>query len=167
MSVNTANGDNNGTVVDDLTKRLVPVTLKDMHRHSLLENGRALNALDLPMDDGIIIPEELSSDKWCWRHTIGGKLCKSTDRYPTSAMRWALVSTLGTHSAWHTDTDGLCTKIEIINEEGLKVWFVAVNRANNPGFCNLDTFLDKIDVSKANTDRWDVEAIVLTPGDKL
>jgi hypothetical protein len=57
--------------------------------------------------------------------------------------------------------------VEIQNEEGLKIWFVAVERECGKPFSGLSTFLHNFDVDEPNTDRWDVEAIILTPGVKL
>ena len=156
------------SVSHDLSLRQVKSTLEDVLRHANDQEGRALNALDLPMDDGVVqIPSALSSDKFSWRYTINKKLCKASDRFPSSAMRWALVSSSGTHSSWHTDADGLSTMVEIQNEEGLKIWFVAVERECGKPFSGLSTFLHNFDVDEPNTDRWDVEAIILTPGVKL
>jgi len=116
------------------------------------------------MEDGVSLPETLCSDKWAWQHTIRKRLCKATDRFPTSAMRWALVSTAGTHSAWHVDAEGLATMVQVQNEEGLKIWFLAVGRDPLGRITNIYSDWDS---EKPNTDRWDVEAVVLTPGMKL
>jgi hypothetical protein len=152
---------------DDLKTRLIQSTIRDILRHANDEDGRALNALDLPMEDGVSVPAVLSSDLWSWQHTRNKKLCKNSDRFPTSALRWALVSTAGTHSSWHTDTDGLCTLIQVQNEGGLKIWFVGVEKEGPKPFTGTSTFLEELDVDAPNTERWDVEAIVLTPGVKL
>jgi hypothetical protein len=116
------------------------------------------------MEHGVSLPEALCSDKWAWQHTIRKRLCKVTDRFPTSAMRWALVSTGGTHSAWHVDAEGLATMVQVQNEEGLKIWFVAMGR--DPLGRIADIYRNW-DSEKPNIDRWDVEAVVLTPGMKL
>jgi hypothetical protein len=155
-------------VVSNLQARHVKATLEDILRHANDEEGRALNALNLPMEvGGAQVPSSLASDEWAWKHTINKKLCKATDRFPNSAKRWALVSSSGTHSSWHTDADGLCTMVEVQNEGGLKVWFVAVEREGEKPFSELTTFLRDWDVDKPNTEKWDVEAIILTPGVKL
>ena len=57
--------------------------------------------------------------------------------------------------------------VEVQNEEGLKVWFVGVERESGPSFSGITTFLEEFDTEMPNTERWDVEAIVLTPGVKL
>jgi hypothetical protein len=65
------------------------------------------------------------------------------------------------------DAEGLGTMVEVRNEGGLKVWFVAVKGEDRAPFSGLTTFLGDFDAEKPNTERWDVEAIVLTPGVKL
>jgi hypothetical protein len=154
-------------VAHNLQSRHVKATLEDILRHANDEEGRALNALDLPMED-VQVPSALASDKVSWQVTINNRLCSASSEYfPTAATRWALVSTSGTHSPWHIDTDGLCTMVEVQNEEGLKIWFVAVEREDKKPFSGVTTFLGDWDVENTNVDRWDVEAVVLTPGVKL
>lgn len=150
----------------NLNARVVDATIEDVLQHAFNDEGKSLNALDLPMEFGVDIPEALGSDMWSWQQTIRKPHCKLSDHFPTSVMRWALVSTGGTHSCWHTDADGLGTMVEVRNEGGLKVWFVAVEREGGAPFSGLTTFLN-FDTETSNTDRWDVEAIVLTPGVKL
>jgi hypothetical protein len=154
-------------VKHDLAGRLVTATLQDILHHAYKEDGRALSALDLPMEDGVPLPEMLCSDKWAWQHTIQKRLCKSSDRFPTSAVRWALVSTAGTHSGWHIDAEGFGTMVQVQNEEGLKIWFVAVDREGRDPLGRISHIYDDWEAEKPNTDRWDVEAIALTPGMKL
>jgi len=153
--------------VHNLNSRVVEGTIEDVLRHAFDEEGKALNALDLPMEFGVDIPEALGSDMWAWQQTIRKPHCKPSDHFPTSVMRWALVSTAGTHTCWHTDAEGLGSMVEVRNEGGLKVWFVGVEREGGAPFSGLTTFLDGFDVEMPNTERWDVEAIVLTPGVKL
>ncbi|KAJ3507583.1 hypothetical protein NLJ89_g6218 [Agrocybe chaxingu] len=133
----------------DLTSRLRSATLDDILLN-VEEDAKALNALDIPMEDSVRPPASLSSDLWAWKHTVGLKLCKKTDRFPSSAMRWALISTCGAYSPWHIDTDGLCTMISV--QSGCKC---------------IELFLKDFDVEAINDDRWDMEAILLTPGTKL
>jgi hypothetical protein len=137
-------------VTHNLQARHVKATFEDILRHANDEEGRALNALDLPMED-VHVPSVLASDKISWQVTINNRYCDvSSDHYPTAATRWALVSTSGTHSAWHTNTDGLCTMVEVQNEDGIKIWFVAVER-EDARFSWIDAFLLG-DVEQPNTD---------------
>jgi len=153
-------------VDSDLNVRGRLGTMKDLLDGSKI--GRALNALDLPMQTGAEVPSSLSSDLWAWTHTYNRRLCKTTNRFPTAEMKWALVSTQGSYSAWHLDCDGLCTMIEV--QTGAKLWVVARPK---PGedirsfLTRIDSFLQNLDVTSLNDDRWDCEAVLLTPGTKL
>ena len=117
------------------------------------------------MVDRIQVPEALSSDMWSWQRTINKRFCKTSDPFPIPGSRWASVSTSGTHNLWQTE--GLCTLVEIQNEGGLNICFVAAEREGGKPFSALTTFLGHWDVNKPSTDRWDVEAMVLAPGVKL
>ncbi len=57
--------------------------------------------------------------------------------------------------------------VQVQNEEGLKVWFVAVDRVGRDPLARISNIYKNWDAEKPNMDRWDVEAIVLTPGMKL
>jgi len=151
----------------NLNAHIVEATIEDILRHAFDEDGKALNALDLPMEFVVDVLSSLSIDMWSWQQTIRKLHCKLSDHFQTSVMRWALVSTAGTHSCWHTDTDGLGTMVEVQNEEGLKVWFVGVERESGPSFSGITTFLEEFDTEMPNTEIWNVEAIVLTPSVKL
>jgi hypothetical protein len=153
-------------VTEDHMLRLRNGTLQDILDNVNSPNGKALNALDLPMEDGIAAPQSLSSDMWAWARTVGLKLCKKRDRFPTTAMRWGLVSTADTYSVWHIDCDGLATMIEV--QTGCKLWVLARPRRDEDLSCfsRLDAFLN-FDADAVNDDRWDCEAVLLTPGSRL
>ena len=154
-------------VEDQLHSRLRYGTMADLLDHAN-EAGKALNALDIPMEDGVQVPPSLSSDRRAWTHTVGFKLCKKSNRFPNSAMRWALVSTSGTYSPWHIDCDGLGMVIEV--KEGSKWWIIARPK---PGeslqqlLSRIEAFIDVFDPRVSNADLWDCEAILLTPGTRL
>ncbi|KAJ3507190.1 hypothetical protein NLJ89_g6444 [Agrocybe chaxingu] len=150
----------------DLSSRLRSATIDDILLHAN-SDGKSLNALDIPMEDSVRPPSSLSSDVWAWKHTVGLKLCKRTDRFPSAAMRWALVSTSGAHSPWHVDCDGLCTMVRV--QSGCKWWVIArpKEELHLEAFCDVDTYLNSFDIESANNDRWDLEAILLTPGSTL
>lgn len=147
---------------DSFKGRLCHGTAGDILRNVNGPDARALNVLDLPMENGPLVPTFLASDMWAWTHTVGKALSKRGDRYPGAAMRWALVSTADTYSPWHIDCDGLATMIEV--QTGCKWWVVArPKEGDNSAFARMDTFRD-FDVAATNEDRWDCEAVLLTPG---
>jgi len=150
----------------NLNSRLCSATLKEVLNHGL-RDGKSLNALDLPMEGGVRPTDALSSDLWAWRHTNGLKLCKRTDRFPSAAVQWALISTAGAHSPWHIDPDGLATMVVV--KSGCKWWILARPKkgAKYPSFSAIGTFLDGFDVEAVNDDRWEYEAILLTAGTTL
>ena len=48
----------------NLNAHIVEATIEDILRHAFDEDGKALNALDLPMEFGVDVPESLGSDMW-------------------------------------------------------------------------------------------------------
>lgn len=153
-------------VDEDHTLRLRRGTIQDMLDNACSPGGKALNALDLPMESGVVPSELLSSDMWAWGQTIGLRLCKKTDRFPNTAMRWGLASTANTYSVWHVDCDGLATVIEV--QTGCKLWVLARPRKGEDwsSFAKTDSFFN-FDTNATNDDRWDCEAVLLTPGTQL
>lgn len=149
-----------------LTSRLCWGTMQDLLDNAHSPGAKGLNALDLPMEDGNLPARSLSSDRWAWEQTRGLKLCKRSDRFPNTAMRWGLVSTADTYSVWHIDCDGFATVIEV--QTGCKLWVLARPKAGKSfsSFSNIQTFLD-FDPEATNENLWDCEAILLTPGTQL
>lgn len=166
LHINFLNADMSIPVDGDLTIRLRWGTIQDILDNVNSCGGKALNALDLPMENGIPPPQSLSSDRWAWEQTRGLKLCKRSDRFPNTAMKWGLVSTADTYSVWHLDCDGLATEIEV--QTGCKLWVFARPRKGSDLSCfsKIQTF-SHFDPEGTNADFWDCEAILLTPGTRL
>ena len=71
------------------------------------ENGRILNALDLPRSLSGVAAKQYNSEVSAWRSTQDRPFCKG--RYPTADKYWELVATAGAWSWMHIDADGLAT----------------------------------------------------------
>ncbi|KAH6869620.1 hypothetical protein BKA70DRAFT_1029423, partial [Coprinopsis sp. MPI-PUGE-AT-0042] len=130
-----------------------------------------VNALNLPMPPGLR-PEHnfpFSSEHVAWLRTLGNSFC--FDTYPTSHMRWSLVAFNGALHYLHIDSDGFGTWLEV--KHGLKLWVIVRPKDGSasgpvPSFTEIDGFLKFFGQGDLpNSDRWDVEAVVLKPGSRL
>lgn len=142
-------------------------TLEDLYWHSLLPNGRILNALEFPGPGNAKNPDvQLSSDTVAWDQTQELKpFCKkATSEKPLSDIRWGLAATAGAITNWHIDTNGFCTYIDV--QEGAKWWVVAQERKEGPSFASTNLYT-KFDPQEVNLNLWEVHAVYLTPGDRL
>ena len=140
-------------------------TLADLYWHSLLPNGRIINALEFPEPGDAKNPDiELSSDTVAWDQTKEKPFCKKNMEKPLTDIRWGLAATAGAVTNWHLDTNGFCTYIDV--QEGAKWWVVAQERKGGPSFASRDLY-NKFNPQDANLDLWEVHAIYLTPGDRL
>ncbi|KDR86190.1 hypothetical protein GALMADRAFT_219157 [Galerina marginata CBS 339.88] len=125
-------------------------------------NGKILNVLDLPLGWKGAIPTPFSSETRAWMATEGLPYCKTP--LPADALRWALAATAGAHHSWHIDANGFGAKILV--GCGGKLLFVGRPRAPD-AFENVNMFINNMDTYSPCTERWDVEAIYLEPGDAI
>lgn len=78
-------------------------------------------------------------------------------------MRWGLAATKDARHFWHIDSDGFASYF--IPQCGKKVIFIgksldwATKRSYHP-FANSNVF-GEIDLTKANSEFWDVEYVIL------
>lgn len=128
---------------------------------------KALSALNLPgtRDPFPVLP--FSSEWFAWTEVNGcSSYCSYSDQYPLSDMRWALASTGSAHHYWHIDSNGFGTFIKV--ETGIKLWLIARPKSQNfEEFATVDIFTSRYVLHESNYDIWDVELIVLEPGDVL
>lgn len=133
-----------------------------MLEESKRPNGKALNALDLPMlyaEEGTT--SKLSTDRVAFQATIGTTAFpRATDYFPLNQMQWGLCNTPGTLHAGHIDSDGTATEVRPKNEEAGKWWIFAIPR-NGKSIADIDFFGGSYDPYRANTELFTYEAIYL------
>ncbi|KAF9043457.1 hypothetical protein BJ165DRAFT_1405754 [Panaeolus papilionaceus] len=145
-----------------LGKRLRSGTLAQVLQCATMENGKILNALDLPMPTALLEESSFMTDLVSWRLAMGELNCPRGEEYPTSKFRWALVITKGGTHWVHVDNDSFATFI--CPRTGAKWWIIATPKE---GFEHAAEFahLEKgYDASLPCPDLWNYEAILLTEG---
>lgn len=133
------------------------------NRHA---SGRILNALDLPLYDGNVEPNEYTSDLHAWDVTRGHHHIDHSSSYPTEHMRWALAGHENALTFLHIDCEGLCTDVTVA--DGGKAWGFLRERPGNPlssiNFFLKDSFrLDQV----LRSSEYDFELVALRPRDRL
>ena len=112
-----------------------------------------------------------STDSAAWKSIKGTKYCPTDQPLPTGDLRWGLAATAGALSLWHIDSNGFATYLD--PKSG--AMFVIVGRRKFDGvggshlesFSEVDIFLNKFEAELPNADRWDLEAVILSPGTRL
>ncbi|PPR03258.1 hypothetical protein CVT26_008086 [Gymnopilus dilepis] len=129
-------------------------------------NGRILNGLDFPMFNGSRELNSFAVDLAAWYAARGLYTTNSSAPYPTEHMRWGLVGHRNTFTFLHIDCDGLCTDNGPCC--GSKLWGFLSPRDELP-LSSTKFFLDQgfhlNDVTPES--KYDFEAIVLRPGDRI
>jgi hypothetical protein len=128
------------------------------------ENGCILNGLDFPMPGANNFPTSFASDVVAFNRTIDMPMCNRDVIYPSPSMKWALAANSNAYHAWHIDCDGFGTVIKVA--AGMKWWLVAKPKLGS-SFSGISLFMKNYDLSAINNDKWDIEAILLTPGSTL
>jgi hypothetical protein len=156
---------------DDYSQQQKIGTLQQILEASRRENGRILNALDLPRSLSGVNGSNYASEVFAWRATQDRPFCKG--RYPTSDNYWELVATRGARSWLHIDADGLATRFEVVC--GAK-WIV-IGRPPLAGeegddilnhfFSDRRLFTGEFAVEDASSALWEYEALYLAPGTAL
>lgn len=140
-------------------------TLKDLLWHAQQPAGRILNGLEFPSPIGCSNPDQqLSSDDAAWVQTTFRPFCDRETQKPLSDTRWGLAATGGAISYWHVDSDGYGTYVDV--QVGIKWWVVATPKAQGPKFSTKSIYAT-FDPQEVNSDIWDVQAVLLRPGDRL
>lgn len=152
-------------VKDDYNVRQRSGTLIDLYKSAQSPAGKALNALDFPMQCAEHPPHSFATDVKAWTRTLRSN--NQADEYPTTSTRWGIAATSGSYHRWHVDTDGFGTWLDC--KTGGKVWFIAIPKAGNgfTQFAARDLFQADYSMESNNLHLWNVEAVLLTPGTRL
>jgi len=111
-------------------------------------------------------PNAYAVDLVAWDFTRGKHGCASEFPYPTEHTRWGLAGTANTMTFVHIDSDGFNTFLKIVC--GMKVWGVYKEKlpatlSSTNAFLHPSFHLNAVD----ETTRFDLEAVVLKPGNLL
>lgn len=156
---------------DDYSQQQKIGTLHQILEASRRENGRILNALDLPRSLSGVTGSHYASEVSAWRATQDRPFCNG--RYPTADNNWELVATKGARSWLHIDADGLGTRFEVVC--GAK-WIVIGrpplvdedgDEIINHFFSDRRLFAGDFAVEDAGSAPWHYEALYLAPGTAL
>ncbi|KAG6825256.1 hypothetical protein H0H92_004277, partial [Tricholoma furcatifolium] len=152
--------------------RLQDFTFSDVERprrgrpqHLLDHQDRMLSALNLPavVDEFERFP--VFSDQKAWLHAAGRPYCSEKEPYPVPDMRWYLAST-GSFHEWHVDSNGLATFVFPMS--GIKLWYIGTPKSRSfSDFRRVELFTNGYENYLPNSDLWDVEVVVLSPGTGL
>ncbi|KAF6746522.1 hypothetical protein DFP72DRAFT_973400, partial [Ephemerocybe angulata] len=136
--------------------------LYDCHK-APREKKKSLNALSFPNPDAGIVPTPYASDVRAVQRTRLDPGCISA--LPTGDIRWGLAATEGAHSYWHIDTQGEGTSLRI--SRGQKGWFAAEPKVKADLGSTMFWTDQMLDVMKLSLNDYDVEGVILNPGDML
>jgi hypothetical protein len=139
-------------------------TLEDMLRCHRKES-KIVNALDFPMLSAPHPPTSFASDLVAFRDTVDLPMCGRAISFPMASTRWGLAATSGAHHLWHIDCNGFCTYID--TQTGMKWWIVAKPKLGSMHFSDATLFTEQYDISAANLEKWDLEAVLLLPGSRM
>jgi hypothetical protein len=145
--------------------RVMTGTLKDLLWHSSHPEGRILNGLEFPHPSGCQDPDlQMSSDNIAWVQTTYKPYCKRETQRPFSDLKWGLAATAAAVTYWHADSNGYATYVDV--QVGVKWWVVATPKDGGPRFAHSNLY-STFDPQEVNSNLWDVEAVILRPGDRL
>ncbi|KAJ3500929.1 hypothetical protein NLJ89_g9572 [Agrocybe chaxingu] len=151
---------------DNYKARLKTGTLRDVYE-SAKSKRKILNALNFPQNMAPIKRDYLRTDAAALELTRGqDRDWKPTDKFAIGDFYWDIVGTRGAWHPIHIDADGLATLIAV--SCGVKIWIVARPRgrlSDYSDFASPNLFLEGFEFTKACREKWELEAMVLMPGD--
>ena len=160
--------DHSIAVEDDGNVWLREGTLPQILQCLLQVDGKILNALQFPQARFGYqwdLAEHISTDIFAWELTKGSVGCKEDESYPTTDMRWGLAALKGTIHYNHIDSDGYGTYIDV--KAGLKYWMILTPKTPDI-MVHIGLFYDpEFNLNSPSTGLFDVEAVLLMPGDTL
>lgn len=144
-------------------------TLEDLAREAKLEDGKILNALDLPMAGrGHVPAHQIATDRVAFHSTIdrAAGYPRATDNFPNES-EWGLGATGGTVHPRHVDAEGTGTEVDIKNKEGKKVWIIFTPKPGARSAADADYYKGEYDPWKAVLEGTIAEAVVMKYGNRL
>jgi len=141
-------------------------TLEHILENAHNPNGAIINGLSFPLPLSAIKRDQLCGEVEAWRLTEGLPYRTKKALYPTSDMRWGLVSTAGSRHWAHLDCDGLATFVDMLRG---KKWWILLRphlEGEPDASAHVDVYLNDYDPAVA-VKTWDAEAVLLTPGTRL
>lgn len=114
--------------------------------------------------EGFRPPVTIATDRLAFRATFRDPKCLRSAPFPEPDMYWGLAATRNAFHQFHIDTDGFGTGIT--PQTGSKWWVVAREKQGAPGaLSRTGLYLEgNYEIDSINSDLWDVEAVLLTPG---
>ncbi|KAF9029859.1 hypothetical protein BJ165DRAFT_1535851 [Panaeolus papilionaceus] len=143
-----------------LGKRLRSGTLGQVLECAYMENGKILNALDLPMRTAMLEESCFMTDLVSWRMAMGELNCPRGKEFPISKLRWALVTTKGGVHWVHIDNDSFATFLHI--RTGAKWWIIAMPKEGVEDTTEFIHLQKGFDASIPCPDLFTYEAFLLT-----
>lgn len=109
-----------------------------------------------------------SSESYAWQQTEDNSFCDNIMAFPMADIRWGSVSTRGAFRGWQVAPNGFGLVIDV--KAGL-IWAVVAKPKIIPGvakhFANINIFMNGFNRFSGNSHLWDLEGIVLRPGNRL
>jgi hypothetical protein len=146
--------------------RLVLGTLDDLLESHLAPNGNILSTTLIP-SPLIDNPGQISwaSDQRAWMDTIDLPYCKRHIAPPLSHLRWAVAATNGSLSEWRIGSEGSFTYLDVMF--GFLWVIVATEKeGDKDGFAST-LLCSLMEPAASNTNLWDMQAIVLSAGNRM
>lgn len=128
----------------DLKEKHLPATSKGTLQELLLKafcnDGKILNALDLPLCHECTVPSPFSTDTHAWHQTCGWLIFLTHEIFPVMDTCWALVGCCHMITFLHIDSDGFNTHGLFI--KGGKLWIFYREHKDMPLFSH-NVFFEK------------------------
>ena len=143
-------------------------TIQDLIDNAESPKGKVLNALHFPLRHEAYRPTTWASDAHAFLRTTGRIQIDDDHTWSVGYFRWGLAATSGAYHGFHLDCNGLGTFVSPTT--GSKLWIVATPKSgdNRTNFEDIGLYLNEdFDVHNYHKDLFNLEAIILKPGDTL
>ncbi|KAJ3549148.1 hypothetical protein NMY22_g993 [Coprinellus aureogranulatus] len=141
-------------------------SLQDLYLASIAppSQSKSLNGLYFLNGHAGVSPSTYASDIYAVKRTAGMKMTLRFADLPLKDLAWWLAATKGAHSYWHFDSRGDGTWIFVA--VGWKVWIVA--EPIDPSYLSSsEAWTGEVDISDIDLTKWNLDAILLTPGTRF